>query len=235
MGILFRRVTRCRKKEADCIGQNKMLKNMNESLEYARRLIESRESQLGSSYEELRAEWDHLKGEYFFKMSQFYWENRQYGEKKVISREEKEKYKRAEEHYGEALSYYNKYPYRFWIQRADVMRNIADLYCQKGKGIEEGREKERLKGQCYDMLIEAYVLYRSNGDLHGIADVLQSMGNVEDFYEIGEKNRSPLCFYKVSKDLYDYLNDDWSSAIVGRFHEEAEEKVEAGKKMRISI
>ncbi len=234
-------IERCRKKEADCSEQKSMLKKMNNSLEYARRLIRTRESLLGSSYEEIWAEWDHLKGEYYFKMSQFHWENRQYSDRKEISREEKESYKRAEEHYGMALSYYGKYPYKFWIQRADVMRNMADLYCQKGKSIEDGKDKESLREQCYNMLMEAYVLYRSNGDLHGIADVLQSMGNVEDFHEIGEKNRSPLCFYKVSKDLYDYLNDDWSSAIVGRFHEEAEEKVEAGKKnrlgkdMRISI
>ena len=119
--------------------------------------------------------------------------------------------------YKKALEYYKKYPYQYLIQRADVMRNIADLYCQRGKSEEDINSK--MGEQCYSYLAEAYELYRSNADLHGIADVLQSMGNAEDFSKMNKNSRSSLSFYKVAEDIYISLGDLWSSVVVSKFKE----------------
>lgn len=226
---------RCKKEESQCDEQKamrKMLKEMKENLKKAENLIEGMEKLLDKRYDEAWAELNHLKGEYFFKESQYYWEDRKYGNGKEMGKIEKGYYKDAKICYEKALEYYARYPDRFSIQRADVMRNLADLYCRKGQGIREGKEKDELKEKCYNMLIDAYVLYRGNADLHGIADVLQSMGNAEDFGKIGEMNRSPFCFYKVSKDLYDYLGDEWSSKVVENFYEQKVEELEKLEKER---
>lgn len=216
-------INRCMKKEPKCEKQEKMLNTMRDELKKAKEMMDKRRSISGNSYDEEMAEWNHLMGEYWFKMSQSYWEDRQYGGVEKRNKEEGSCYINAEEFYKKALAYYGKYPDKFEVQRADVMRSMADLHCQNGKSIKEMKDGKNtdLKKKCYHMLIEAYDLYRSNGDLHGIADVLQSMGNVEDFYDIGENNRSPLCFYKASGDLYWDLNDSWSLFVVERFYEEA--------------
>lgn len=109
------------------------------------------------------------------------------------------------------------------------MRKIADLYYRRAKS--EG--KIETKKQCYEYLAEAYKLYRSNADLWGIANVLQSMGNAETIKkrgensqseeackENGENTRSMKSFYDTSIGLYDMLGDPWSSAVAKKFKED---------------
>lgn len=229
-------IDRCRRKAESCEEQQKMLEAMKENLEDAQRMISEREKRLGNGYEELRAELDYLMGEYYFKMSQYYWENRQYNYEEEIKKEEVESYADSRKLYEKALGYYNKYPDRFWIERAGVMRSLADVYCQKAKakgmGKQETAEQNQWKEKAYRMLIEAYVLYRSNSDLYGIADVLQSMGHLDSFKERREGVRSPVCFYKAAKNSYEYLNDEWSSFVVSGFLESADgdEKEAAGNR-----
>lgn len=96
-----------------------------------------------------------------------------------------------------ALDFYQKYPEQYRLQEAGVLRNMADLYCRMGKG-----------EMCYQVLEEAYLYYRSYNNLHGIADILQSMGEMEDFTK-GQPavGRSGLCFYKAAAKLYRTLGD----------------------------
>jgi len=213
-------INRCREKCRECEEQKQALLAMGQCLVEAQRQIKDRERKKGASYGELKAELNHLMGEYSFKQSQYCRENVEYGslsheKKKKARQEEQRKYEDAEKYYLETLNYYNKYPDRFWMQRADVLRSIADLYCQKAKSMKDND----LKMKSYDLLMDAYVLYRANIDLHGIADVLQSMGNLEDFdnRKMEKRNRSPLCFYKSAKNLYAYLGDEWSWHVVSGF------------------
>lgn len=122
---------------------------------------------------------------------------------------------------------YDRYPHQFELQLADVMRNKADLFCQRSRSGEDG-EKKRFKDICYDILYNAYEKYRRNADLHGIANVLQSMGNVENyevFIEAEERNRrSSICFYNAASSLYEYLGDEWSRHVVNGFKKGAMEK-----------
>ena len=39
-------------------------------------------------------------------------------------------------------------------------------------------KRYELTKKCYENLVNAYILYRSHFDIHGVADVLQSMGQV---------------------------------------------------------
>ena len=207
---------RCELKSETCTEQKQYLADMNESLKKAEEILNERKEATGSSYEDLQAELDNHRGEYYFKMSQFYWENRSYRkEKGGILEEEISNYDSSWNHYQDALSYYKKYPQQYLIQRADVMRNIADL-CYR-RAVSEGKaETER---QCYEFLAEAYKLYRSNSDLHGIADVLQSMGNAEDHNKRDEDTRSALSFYDTSLGFYSMLGDRWSYKVAFRFKE----------------
>lgn len=220
---------RCWQKKEICMEQERYLADMDESLKKAEEILKERKEVTGSLYEDLQADLDNHKGEYYFKMSQYYWENRRYRkESKEIQEEETSNYDAALGYYQDALSYYKKFPYQYLIQRADVMRNIADLYYRRAES--EGRAET--KRQCYEYLAEAYKLYRSNADLHGIADVLQSMGNAEtiekrdgdsqnaeEFKKNVENTRSELSFYDASTGLYGMLGDQWSYAVAARFRE----------------
>ena len=207
---------RCKLKNEICEGQEQALADMKESLEKAEEILNKRKKATGSLYEDLQAELNNHEGEYYFKMSQYYWENRSYGkENKGIQEEETSNYDAAWEHYQDALSYYKKFPQQYLIQRADVMRNIADLCYWRAKS----EERIETKRQCYEFLAEAYKLYRSNADLHGIANVLQSMGNAEDFNTSDEGTRSALSFYDASLGFYNMLGDKWSYKVALRFKE----------------
>ena len=96
------------------------------------------------------------------------------------------------------------------------MRRLADLYALKSmydRKITDGRQSKVLMGKCYELLIDAYIHYRNNFELHGIADVLCSMKCAEIF-EYGHqtkgdgKHRSSDSFVKLAKDLYEYLGDE---------------------------
>ena len=209
-------IGRCKNKYPECTKQRMALEAMRKYLDRVQKQMGDRERARGTDYKGLKAEWNHLMGEYYFKQSQFYKENTEYGGRSDRHKEG-EMYKNSEEYYREALDFYNRYPDQYWIQRADVMRSLADLYCQKGKSLNEAS----LKGKSYKLLMDAYMLYRSNFDLHGVADVLQSMGNLEDFKDkkVQADSRSPLCFYKAAKNLYTYLGDEWSWNVVIGFED----------------
>lgn len=208
---------RCEKKQIRCREQLGVLHSMLSSIQKAKRLLKDRSRVTGNLYEDLWAQWYHRLGEYLFKMSQYHWENRMYlrTKKQDIPERETFYYNNALRAYHASLDYYNKFPHQYLQQRADVMRDIADLYCQRG--ISENNTA--IRETCFDWLSDAYVLYRSNSDLHGIADVLQSMGNAEDFEHVPENTRNPMCFYNVSQDLYEFLSDRWSLMVVSKFKE----------------
>ena len=208
---------RCEKEQARCQEQMAVLHSMLSSIQMAKRLLKDRNKVTGNLYEDLWAQWYHRLGEFLFKMSQYYWENRKYcqPENPNISKREIFFYEHALRAYQASLDYYNRFPHQYLQQRADVMRDIADLYCQRG----HSEKNTAVKETCYDWLAKAYVLYRSNSDLHGIADVLQSMGNAEDFEHLPENTRNPMCFYNVSQELYEFLSDRWSFMVVSKFKE----------------
>lgn len=217
-------IKRCKAREDSCKRQEDELNILKKTLDDIRDFISDREYALGCKYEELMAGYNNFMGEYYFKMSQYYWENRKFAKEKVFRSFQKEDkcYRDAEECYKKALEYYNKFPLRFGIQRANVMRGLADLYCQKKIGLAKDEEREKLEEKLYSLLIEAYILYRNNSDLHGIADVLQSMGNAEKYDNNKSKDgkhRSPFCFHKVAEDIYKYLRDAWSRYVVLQFQE----------------
>lgn len=219
-------IDRCEKSEKESHVQFEKIGQMKQCLDTAEKKISDRKMRLGGSYNEIEAELSHYMGEYFFKLSQYYWENRKYGGQNRIN-EEQNAYVCAENKYDEAIKRYDRYPHQFELQLADVMRNKADLFCQRSKSGEDG-EKKRFKDICYDILYNAYEKYRRNADLHGIANVLQSMGNVENyevFIEAEERNRrSSICFYNAASSLYEYLGDEWSRHVVNGFKKGAMEK-----------
>lgn len=108
-------------------------------------------------------------------------------------------------YYEEALNYYNKYPHKYPIQRADIMRKLADAYCLKSKKFHHDNFDH-----CYRLLADAYYIYRKKADLHGIADVLFSIGEAEESMEICANRRSARCFYKTAADIYKSLGDNFS-------------------------
>lgn len=208
---------RCDRRLTRCPEQLSTLKNMFASLQKAKNLLKDRNKVTGNLYEDLWAQWHQQLGEYLFKMSQYYWENRHYREPEDPNIQERETfyYDCALRAYHAALNYYNKFPHQYLQQRADVMRDIADVYCQRGISESNPATQEA----CYGWLADAYVLYRSSSDLHGIADVLQSMGNADSFKKQPENVRSPMCFYNVSENLYEFLSDRWSHMVVSKFKE----------------
>lgn len=228
-------IERCAQKDAECKEQKAALVQMNLMLDKIEGKLKEREKAIGGSYKELWAEWHCRKGEYGFKMSQYEKENREFNKQITeVSKAEKDYYYAAEEAYKQALQYYESYPYRYWMQCACVMRNLADLYCWKSmsyqKALNGNEEKEyrKMREKCYHWLADSYYLYRSHADLHGIADVLQSMGNVEDFSVFDEsaekEKRSSFCFYNVSIEFYKLLGDSWSEYVVKNFKEGAKKE-----------
>lgn len=220
-------IERCEAEKEECDKQRLLLEKMKSSLDSAQKIIKKRESALGERYKELRSELARLMGEYHFKMSQYYHENRRFSGKGSWD-DEKDCYEKAEIEYTNALNYYNRSPDRYWIQCADTLRSMGDMYCQWMRSVNtmegpsgEKRRKE-LTEKCYDNLIKAYTLYRSHSDLHGIADILQSMGQVEGYIkekEADKLRRSFLCYYKASADLYKHLGDAWNYRVVCSFLE----------------
>lgn len=109
------------------------------------------------------------------------------------------------------------------------------MFCRWAESCENlpsGKEgAARLRRECYDALIRSYILYRGDSDLHGIADVLQSMGNVERREKPDTSFRSMLNFYKASKDIYAELGDGWSEYVADTFLKGAVSKLDpsAGK------
>lgn len=231
-------IERCRNRQKNCAGQRQHLKEMEKCLNQANHLIEERKHKYGYRNDELKAQSAHDWGEYYFKMSQFFWENRKYGEKAAESRKKRQRkysrpsylegisnedrfYKQALEKYDDSLKLYEQYPYQYELYIADVLRNKADLLCQKQKsgGLEENGGKQGQEH--YELLYEAYKMYRRNGALYGIADVLQSMGNAEDYsvFDIGKEmgKRSSICFYNAAEALYKYLGDRWNWYVAENF------------------
>lgn len=227
-------IERCRDRVSESTMQRSLLEKMRKSLDCAGKLIEERECALGEKYEELKTELARLMGEYYFKMSQYYAESRRFAEADTWS-EEKDCYEKSEKEYTHALEYYNRSPVQRWVQRADAMRNIGDMYCQWSRSMSEALPESQMASEacnqpkskryeltkkCYENLVNAYILYRSHFDIHGVADVLQSMGQVEgynSFKEDKQRCRSHLCYYKASVDLYQHLGDAWSSLVASSF------------------
>lgn len=241
--------------------QEDALHKMKKHLDLFEKILKDKEESSGCAYEIADVRLAHLKGQYEFKISQLYWEHRDFAQKCInfaeYKKEEEIHYQEAEREYRQALDYYDKYPSRYAMQRADVMRDMADLYCQQWKSMggvvriqketcekadcarrkcekevcrqrdckknncetEWEERRKKIRQQCYSLLFEAYLLYRNHSDLHGIADVLQSMGNAETFEHLHEQNkrRSPFSFHQAAKDIYKELGDEWSGYVVEEF------------------
>lgn len=210
--------------------QKRYLNGMKESLDSANTLMKKRTDSTGNAYELLRAETDHQYGEYCFKQSQYYSENLKYRDEREIKKKrvqikeerglEKENYEASKDYYKSALNFYRKYPEQYRLQEASVLRNLADLYCRMHKSgyFPTGGYDTK----CYQLLQEAYMYYRSYNNLHGIADILQSMGEMEDFKKTTvEKRRSAICFYHAAAKLYDALGDGWSNYVLSAFLQDA--------------
>lgn len=232
----IKEIERCKRNALECEEQKSLLDKMKDSLDFAKKLIEEREYALGEHYKELRSRLARLTGEYYFKMSQYYAETRRFKKTGECS-EEMCCYQKSETVYMDALDYYKRSPGRYWVQCADIMRNIADMYCQWARSVSEAlpesqtanNECYELINKCYENLIEAYILYRRHADLHGIADVLQSMGQVEGYnkFTVNEQRcRTHLCYYKASADLYRHLGDAWSDGVASNFLEGCLAKVD---------
>lgn len=205
-----------------CEAQKKYLGQMESVIRMAARCKKGREDMTKSFYKSLQAEIEYLRGEHYFKLSQFYEENKKYPYKKGDPRSrhrERKNFKVSAEYYGRALEFYQKYPGQYKLQAAGVMRSIADLYCRK-KQSSVCRDKQECTDQFYKYIQDAYMYYRSYNNLHGIADVLQSMGEMEEYGEAQEKEqKSGICFYSASARLYRELGDEWSYYVVSAFLE----------------
>lgn len=238
-------IQRCKKKQKECHRQKTLLYRMHASLKKAADLIAEWEGANPERYcWELRGELYRLLGEYHFKMSQYYMENRRYGAPTCSEESsecmEEHSYSAAETKLREALNIYQKDPDRYTIPLADTLRSLADVFCrwaESGVSISSERgSRERKDGQehllqkCYSILIQAYTLYRGNSDLHGIADVLQSMGHAESSWKADVRFRSRLNFYKASKDIYTELRDDWSRYVADTFLQGAIRYLNSGSK-----
>ena len=228
-------IQRCEKEWPHCPDQEKLLDGMRESLEKAETLLRSWETDNpGRHCWELRGELYRLQGEYHFKLTQNYMENRRYSPPGVPGKSnvrlEERSYQSAKEKYEEALNIYQKDTDRHKIPLADTLRSLADVFCRWAENCESlpsGKEgAARLRRECYDALIRSYILYRGDSDLHGIADVLQSMGNVERREKPDTSFRSMLNFYKASKDIYAELGDGWSEYVADTFLKGAVSKLD---------
>lgn len=229
-------IQRCKGDKSCRHDQKELLDRMCESLRKAERLLEQWErDNPGHRRWELRGELCRLQGEYHFKLSQYCMENRRYNS--PISPEgtngdlEERSYQAAKEKYEEALNIYQKDTGRYKIPLADTLRSLADVFCRWAENCESiPSEKEQvgLQLECYNALIRSYILYRGDSDLHGIADVLQSMGNAESRQEPDTRFRSMLNFYKASKDIYTELGDGWSEYVVDTFLTGAVSELDSG-------
>jgi len=196
--------------------QYNLLSSMRESLKTADNFLNKQSKETGETYDLLYAELNHQYGKYYFKESRFHNDSNEVAQKM-------KNYKDSYEYYHKALTFYKKYSCKYKIQEANVLRDLADLYYHME---ESGMpEYKNYKNNCYSYLEEAYMIYRSYNNLHGIADVLQSMGEVEDYGEVQkEKTRSRLCFFHAADRLYDILGDKWNHSVVSAFLKDAKEK-----------
>lgn len=227
-------LSRCEQKMNECPKQQELLLQMKKSLDTIKDLISTYNDCNPCSYNEIKARLDYLYGEYFFKDSQYYKENRQYSSSDSECERIKmdESYEKSIQYYESAIKFYNRYPDLYSLEIADVHRSIGDCYCQQGKGSSNAGEETvmDIPSKCFENLYDAFKIYRLNTNLRGIADVLQSMGNTESYKEFKvdvEKNkRSSFCFYNASKELYDFLGDEWSFNVVEKFSEGAKKERE---------
>ena len=162
-------------------------------LRQAKDCLETQKFETKNLYPELQAQLDYYEGKYNAK-------------KGIFSKD-----------FQKALKYYQKYPHRYKIQQADIMIEIANSYLF----ISNIQENEIVK--YYNWITKAYEIYRLNSDLHGIADVLQSMGKAEYHFYISRntsgkiQGRSYLSFFKTAKDIYKFLEDRWSVLITEKY------------------
>lgn len=225
-------IQRCEERRSLCPEQKTQLDGMYASLKKAADLVEKWERLNPERHcWELRGELYQLQGEYHFKLSQYYMENRRYGAPTCHEESgggmEEISYKAAKAKYKDALSIYQRDSVMYRIPLADTLRSLADVFCRwaescvstpsEGECCKRKEEQEHLRQKCYRALIQSYILYRGNSDLHGIADVLQSMGNAESSRKASVRSRSMMNFYKASKDIYAELRDDWSKYVVDTF------------------
>ncbi len=191
--------------------KEKIISEMDNNLEQAKEYLKQKNSQLQNQDLELLAQLHQCLGECYFKKWMYELSL------KETSQTNENFIKDARSEFNQALKYYQKYPHKYKIQCADVILKIANLSINSF---------DLDYVECYSQLIKAYELYRLNSDLHGIADVLRSMGELEYYYYKQHKKeiikeqgngRSYLSFFKTAKDIYVSLGDEWSCFTIDKY------------------
>lgn len=217
----IKELARCHARKSECPNQMILLDRMKQVLIIVEKIL-NQKNEISKFYtSEIMAKYHFYMGEYFFKKSQYLWENIQYGaDIDDNDRNEMDKcYVHAEDFYNKALDYYKKYPEWYCIERAHAERSIGDTLCQKEKS--GNGENKTIIEKCFLYLYDAYRLYRKSTNLHGIADILQSMGNAQHYNRFYIKDeihkRSSICFYNAAMEIYQYFGDEWNVNIVNCF------------------
>lgn len=227
----------CQDKESNrihefCENQKMYLNKMKQNLDEAAKVRIKQSEATGDNYGFLCAEIAHQLGQYYFKQSQYCNENFRYYSRnknkanRINAKENREKekkyYTESEKYYKSALEFYQNYSGQYRLQEAGVLRNMADLYCRMKKS--GNYNSNEYNDKFYKHLEDAYMYYRSYNNLHGIADVLQSMGEMENFEETSKKERrSAVCFFHAADKIYNDLGDEWSQYVLSAFLEDAKQ------------
>lgn len=140
-------------------------------IETARDAIENREKETGAKYAFLMTEAECLSGD-----CQLSKENADYQD--VIKK------------YNDALKFYHKYTAQYKLQEADVWLHLAKVKYLIAPKNDDEQNKEYL-----ECLKEAYKIYHDYNSLHGIADVLQILGQAQDSYR-EQFNRAAEMIYR---------------------------------------
>lgn len=157
---------------------------LDENLKEIQKALKNRKDKTGHSYREFFAQYYYFKGEYYYNCLLYRWKDPLPNELKQEADAAADLAEHAKSFLKMALESYNSYQFQYEIQQADVLRQLADLYCLQSKSISElsgdTAKKKEYMDRCYEMLIDAYIRYRNNFELHGIADVLCSMRCAEE-------------------------------------------------------
>lgn len=173
------------------------VKKMKSVLDKADTSIEERTNNMGVRYSFFKAELNYLYGDCQLMQCRLSKEN---GEDTQSA--EKAEYQDVIKKYNEALRFYQKYTAQYKLQEADVWLRLA-----KVRHYIEQENSDKNSKECLKCLGKAYQIYRNYNNLHGIADVLQSLGRIENpdkdnqYYHAAQTIYRELGMSKAAKDI----------------------------------
>lgn len=174
-----------------------ILKKMESVLNEADMSIKERTNNMGVRYSFFKAELNYLYGDCQLMQCRLTKEN---GED--TQNTEKAEYQDVIKKYNDALKYYQKYTAQYKLQEADVWLRLA-----KVKHYIEQENCDKNSKECLKCLGKAYQIYRNYNNLHGIADVLQSLGRIENpdkdnqYYHAAQTIYRELGMSKAASDI----------------------------------